>query len=89
VASLALEDHEIHRLAESIAEIVLARLEAREAGEGYLAPDAAACYLGVTRKRIYDLKSMGALEADGYDGRTPLFTRPTLDAYARSPRVAP
>jgi hypothetical protein len=53
------------------------------ADEGYLAPAAAAAYLGVTRKRIYDLRSSRALVADGYDGRTPLFTRSTLDAYAR------
>jgi len=51
---------------------------------GFLAPQAAADHLGVTRKRLYDLKSMRAIEPDGFDGRTPLFTRDTLDNYARS-----
>lgn len=50
----------------------------------YLAPAAAADYLGVSPKRIYDLKSMQAIEPDGYDGRTSLFRRSTLDAYVSS-----
>jgi hypothetical protein len=49
----------------------------------WMAPAAAADYLGVKPKRIYDLKSARAIEPDGYDGRTPLFTRATLDGYAR------
>lgn len=48
------------------------------------APEGAAAYLGLTRKRIYDLKSAGALTPDGYDGRTPLFRLSTLDNYVRS-----
>jgi hypothetical protein len=52
--------------------------------DGWLAPAAAARYLGINRKRIYDLTSCRALVPDGRDGRTPLFTRSTLDAYARS-----
>jgi hypothetical protein len=52
--------------------------------DGYLAPAAAARYLGITRKRVYDLTSARALVPDGRDGRTPLYTRSTLDAYARS-----
>lgn len=52
------------------------------APDGWLAPAAAAEYLGVKRRRVYDLKSAGALEPDGYDGRTPLWRRSTLDAYA-------
>jgi excisionase family DNA binding protein len=51
---------------------------------GYLTPSTAARYLGVSRKRVYDLRSMGALEPDGYDGRTPLYSRATLDAYVRA-----
>jgi hypothetical protein len=51
---------------------------------GYPAP-AAAC-LGLTMRRIYDLTSAGRLAPDGRDGRTPLFTRATLDAYARGAR---
>lgn len=52
--------------------------------DGYLTPSGAAAYLGVKAKRVYDLKSMGAIKPDGHDGRTPLFTRATLDAYVRS-----
>ena len=51
--------------------------------DGYLAPAAAARYLGIPRKRIYSLRSMGALVPAGHDGRTPLFTRATLDSYVR------
>jgi hypothetical protein len=50
---------------------------------GYLTPAAAAEHLGVSRKRIYDLTSSRALVPDGRDGRTPLYTRATLDEYAR------
>ena len=53
-----------------------------EGADGWLAPAAAAEYLGVGRRRVYDLKSAGALEPDGFDGRTPLWRRSTLDAYA-------
>ncbi len=83
---LALSDEELHRLAEALAPILAQRLGHQEhapAPEGYLAPEAAARYLGVSRKRIYDLTSMRVLVPDGRDGRTPLFTRATLDAYAR------
>lgn len=48
-----------------------------------MAPGDAARYLGVSRKRIYDLTGSRALEPDGRDGRTPLFRRGTLDAYVR------
>lgn len=62
------------------------RVAALEAGEGYLDPAGAARYLGLKRKRIYDLKSARVLEPDGHDGRTPLFKRETLDNYVRSGR---
>lgn len=82
-----LSDEELRRLAEALAPLLLDRLgadqEQRELADGYLTPDAAAGYLGVSRKRIYDLTSMRALVPDGRDGRTPLFTRETLDAYVR------
>jgi excisionase family DNA binding protein len=52
--------------------------------DGWLTPAAAAKYLGVSRKRIYDLTSARALVPDGRDGRTPLFKRAVLDDYARS-----
>jgi hypothetical protein len=54
--------------------------------DGYLAPAAAARYLGISRKRVYDLTSCRAIVPDGRDGRTPLFLRATLDSYARSSR---
>jgi hypothetical protein len=82
----ALSDEELRRLAEALAPILAQRLEHQEkppASEGYLAPEAAARYLGVSRKRIYDLTSMRVLVPDGRDGRTPLFTRVTLDAHVR------
>jgi hypothetical protein len=80
----ALHDDALGRLAELLAPRLTAIAPAASVdGGGYLAPAAAAQYLGVSRKRIHDLKSMGALEPDGFDGRTPLFTRQTLDAYAR------
>lgn len=86
----ALSDEELRRLAEALAPILVQRLGHQEqpsTPEGYLAPDAAARYLGVSRKRIYDLTSMRVLVPDGRDGRTPLFMRSTLDAYVR--RTAP
>lgn len=82
-----LSDEELRRLADALAPLLLDRLRAgreqREPADGYLTPGAAARYLGVSRKRIYDLTSMCALVPDGRDGRTPLFTRETLDAYVR------
>jgi hypothetical protein len=50
---------------------------------GYLPPAAAAHYLGVSRQRIYQLTSARILQPDGRDGRTPLYTRKTLDQYVR------
>jgi hypothetical protein len=78
---------DLDALADRLAPRIRARLEVPALpGTAWLVPDAAAEHLGVSRKRIYDLKSAGALEPDGYDGRTPLFLRETLDAYARSAR---
>ena len=54
--------------------------------DGYLTPQGAAEYLGVKRKRIYDLTSARQLVPDGRDGRTPLYRRSTLDRYARALR---
>jgi excisionase family DNA binding protein len=87
----ALSDEELHRLADALAPILAERFGRQEqapASEGYLAPDAAAQYLGVSRKRIYDLTSMRVLVPDGRDGRTPLFKRATLDAYVRRTMVS-
>ncbi len=80
----SLDDDALDRLAEQLAPRLGDRLAGAPEGDaGYLAPEAAAGYLGVTRKRIYDLTSMRAIEPDGRDGRTPLYTRATLDAYAK------
>jgi hypothetical protein len=86
----ALDDDALDALAGLLAPRLRLRLEAdgqpsREQIDGYLRPGAAARYIGAkSAKRIYDLKSAGALEPDGYDGRAPLFLRETLDAYVRS-----
>jgi excisionase family DNA binding protein len=82
-----LSDADVERIASRVAELLGQKFDAEP--EGWLTPDGAARYLGVSRKRIYDLRSMRAIEPDGRDGRTPLFRRATLDAYARSSRVAP
>jgi hypothetical protein len=78
--TVRLDDSTLDELAVAVA----AQLAALSTGEGFLNSEAAAAYLGVTRKRIHDLRSAGALKPDGFDGRTPLYTRQTLDAYARS-----
>jgi hypothetical protein len=51
--------------------------------DGYLNCQGSADYLGCDVGRIYDLKSLGKLVPDGFDGKKPLFTRETLDAYVR------
>jgi hypothetical protein len=61
----------------------LAAVQTEQPAPGYLTARDAAAYLGVKVKRVYDLRSSGALEPDGYDGRTPLWSRATLDAYVR------
>jgi hypothetical protein len=83
--SLALDNDALDRLADVLAGRVVEALAGRsvEASQ-YLAPAGAADYLGVTRKRIHDLKSMGAIKPDGFDGRTPLYLRSTLDRYVRN-----
>ena len=92
---VALDSEDIERIASRVVELLREQREDSTPG-GWLAPEAAARYLGISRKRVYDLKSMRAIEPDGYDGRVPLFKRQTLDAYAisnlpegSSPRVAP
>ena len=81
----SLDDAALDLLAARLAPRLGDRLAGTSEGDaGYLAPAAAAGYLGVTRKRIYDLTSMRAIEPDGRDGRTPLYTRATLDAYAKA-----
>jgi Helix-turn-helix domain len=79
------------QLAEAIADRIRGPWEAQNhrTGEGWLAPEAAARYLGVSRQRIYDLKSQGAIEPDGWDGRTPMYRRQSLDSYLRGNGGAP
>ncbi len=79
-----LDEEDVQRIAQAVVELLPPPAVNAEA---CLAPEAAAAYLGVSRKRIYDLKSTGAIEPDGCDGRTPLFTRQTLDGYVRSDRA--
>lgn len=70
-------------LADAVAERVAERLrgEAGEGEAGYLNPEAAGRYICVPRRRIHELTSGGLLTPDGYDGRTPLYRRRTLDEY--------
>lgn len=83
---IAIPEETLDALAARVAEIVLARIEAPEPASEWLDSGGAACHLGVSTKRIYDLRSQRSLEPDGYDGRTPLYRRESLDAYARSAR---
>jgi len=79
---LRADERFVDALAETVAEQVVDRIRGGAAEtEGYLNPEAAARYISVSRKRIYELTSAGRLAPDGYDGRTPLFRRQTLDDY--------
>ena len=82
-----LDDDALDALAERLAPRLVGRigrrLEPEVDADRWMTTADAARYLGLTRKRVYDLTSMRALEPDGRDGRTPLFRRDTLDAYVR------
>ncbi len=74
----------VEALAATVAEQVVDRLHEKAGeGEGYLNPEAAGHYICVSRRRIHELTSAGLLAPDGYDGRTPLYRRRTLDEYVR------
>lgn len=79
---LRADERFVEALAATVAEQVVDRLheEATE-GEGYLNPEAAGRYICVSRRRIHELTSAGLLAPDGYDGRTPLYRRRTLEEY--------
>jgi hypothetical protein len=79
---LRADERFVEALAATVAEQVVDRLneEATE-GEGYLNPEAAGRYICVSRRRVHELTSAGLLAPDGYDGRTPLYRRRTLDDY--------
>lgn len=77
----------LDHLAALVEPLVAARLASEpDRNGGWLNAARAAEYLSLPKRRIYDLKSAGALEPDGYDGRTPLWRRETLDAYVTSRR---
>lgn len=82
VPALRADERFVEALAASVAEQVADRLHgAAVEGEGYLNPEAAGRYICVSRRRIHELTSAGLLTPDGYDGRTPLYRRQTLDEY--------
>lgn len=78
---LRADDRFVEALAATVAEQVADRLHDAAEDEGYLNPEAAARYICVSRRRVHDLTSTGLLAPDGYDGRTPLYRRRTLDNY--------
>jgi hypothetical protein len=79
----ALDDADLATLAERLRPWLASPSAGTDPAPEWLAPAAAAEYLGLSRKRIYDLKSANLLVPDGRDGRTPLYRRSTLDSYAR------
>lgn len=79
---LRADERFVEALAATVAEQVVDRLhEEVNEEEGYLNPEAAGHYICVPRRRIHELTSAGLLAPDGYDGRTPLYRRRTLDEY--------
>jgi|GEM_PF-1820436 len=83
---LRADDRFVEALAAAIAEQIADRLheeDAEEEEEGYLNAEAAGRYMCVPRRRIHELTSAGLLAPDGYDGRTPLYRRRTLDEYVK------
>jgi hypothetical protein len=79
---LRVDERFVAALAATVAEQVAERLRSEVAeGDGFLNPEAAGRYICVARRRIHELTSAGLLVPDGYDGRTPLFRRQTLDEY--------
>jgi hypothetical protein len=78
---LRADERFVDALAATVAEQVADRLQGADEGHGYLNPEAAGRYICVSRRRIHELTSAGLLTPDGYDGRTPLYRRRTLDEY--------
>jgi hypothetical protein len=81
--ALRADERFVEALAAAVAEQVVDRLREEEAEdeEGYLNAEAAGRYICVPRRRIHELTSAGLLVPDGYDGRTPLYRRRTLDEH--------
>lgn len=84
--ALEFPDEAIEALADAVADRVVERVlnQIESNSTGWLDSAGAAEYLGVSKRRVYDLTSARTITPDGRDGRTPLFTRATLDAYVRS-----
>jgi hypothetical protein len=81
-APIRIDDAFVDYIAATLAERVADRLRAVERDDDrYLDADAAGRYMGLSRKRVHDLTSTGALVPDGRDGRKPLYRKSTLDAY--------
>jgi hypothetical protein len=79
---LRADERFVEALAAVVAELVVDRLHEEDAeDEGFLNAEAAGRYMCVPRRRIHELTSAGLLVPDGYDGRTPLYRRRTLDDY--------
>ena len=79
--SLSPEDRE--EIVQGVVSLLADQLATAQTGEGWLAPQAAADYLDISKQRLHDLKYAGKIKPDGSDGRTPLYLRETLDRYAR------
>lgn len=83
--ALRVDERFVVALAVAVADRVARRLEAgRGKGAGLLDTDAAARYLGTTRRRIHELTSARLLRPDGRDGRRPLYRRESLDYYVEA-----
>jgi hypothetical protein len=80
---LRADERFVEALAGAVAEQVADRLQGGAEDEGYFNPEAAGRYICVSRRRIHELTSAGLLTPDGYDGRTPLYRRGTLDRYVK------
>lgn len=87
---LRADERFVEALAATVAEQIADRLHGTVAeGAGYLNPEAAGRYICVPRRRIHELTSAGLLTPDGYDGRTPLYRRQTLDVYVTAAGARP
>jgi hypothetical protein len=79
---LRVDERFVEQLADTLADRLADRLQGQDGDEGgYLNAEAAGRYICVSRRRIHELTSTGLLTPDGYDGRTPLYRRQTLDGY--------
>lgn len=86
---LRADERFVDALAATVAEQVADRLQGAAEDDGYLNPEAAGRYICVSRRRVHELTSAGLLTPDGYDGRTPLYRRRTLDGYVRKAEEGP